>query len=47
MEETIDIDLNDPKVEKAAVKIQSQFSKLKRDRNSKPSDQASANPQQN
>ncbi|EUB62581.1 hypothetical protein EGR_02713 [Echinococcus granulosus] len=39
MEETIDIDLNDPKVEKAAVKIQSQFSKLKRDRNSKPSDQ--------
>ncbi|VDL60610.1 unnamed protein product [Hymenolepis diminuta] len=35
-EEEIDIDLNDPEVEKAAVKIQNQFAKLKKARNSKP-----------
>ncbi|KAL5965693.1 Sperm surface protein Sp17 [Taenia solium] len=44
-EETIDIDLNDPEVEKAAVKIQSHFSKLKKARESKPSDKVSAGPQ--
>lgn len=38
MDETVDIDLNDPEVEKAAIRIQSHFSKLKKARELKPSD---------
>lgn len=41
-EEAIDIDLNDPEVEKAAVKIQTQFSKLKKARQSQPRNEVKA-----